>query len=323
VDDRRDGVPTSLAPLADAELTARGGAPRLRASWRRSAKYGVSPDGVKPVFTGSVDKGSLLYECAQQVLTGLQSTIANEPVSLMVADRDGLVLARLCSDAAILQSLDRVHLAPGFYYDERHAGTNGLGLSLADRAPSLVRAGDHYCTELRSFTCAAVPVIDPAGELAGSINLTTWSESSSELLLGLAQAAAGATSALMLARSAGRTMRAVPRGEVVHVVGGHLAPVTGDPCRSAAWSAAVAEASEAAAAGRVTVVVGEPVRASRPLPRSPGAAGGHGSASCTPAHPRPPTSRPGWSCGPPACAVPTRASSCPGSTGCPPGLLRN
>ena len=258
MDDRRDGVPTSLAPLADAELTARGGAPRLRASWRRSAKYGVSPDGVKPVFTGSVDKGSLLYECAQQVLTGLQSTIANEPVSLMVADRDGLVLARLCSDAAILQSLDRVHLAPGFYYDERHAGTNGLGLSLADRAPSLVRAGDHYCTELRSFTCAAVPVIDPAGELAGSINLTTWSESSSELLLGLAQAAAGATSALMLARSAGRTMRAVPRGEVVHVVGGHLAPATGDPCRSAAWSAAVAEASEAAAAGRVTVVVGEP-----------------------------------------------------------------
>jgi sigma-54 dependent transcriptional regulator, acetoin dehydrogenase operon transcriptional activator AcoR len=216
----RDGTATSLEPLPDPELAARATAPRLRASWRRSQQYGVSPDEVDPAFTGSVDKGSLLYECASQVLTGLQSTIAGEPLSLMVADRDGLVLARLCSDSAILRSLDQVHLAPGFYYDERHAGTNGLGLSLADRAPSLVRAADHYCTELRGYTCAAVPVMDPSGNLAGSINLTTWSTSSSDLLLGLAQAAAGATSALMLARSAGRSMPPPPRGKVFHVVGG-------------------------------------------------------------------------------------------------------
>jgi transcriptional regulator of acetoin/glycerol metabolism len=254
---RGDGVATSLEPLPDPELAARATAPRLRASWRRSQQYGVSPDEVEPVFTGSVDNGSLLYECASQVLTGLQSTIANEPLSLMVADRDGLVLARLCSDSAILRSLDEVHLAPGFSYDERHAGTNGLGLSLADRAPSLVRAADHYCTELRGYTCAAVPVMDPSGDLAGSINLTTWSTSSSDLLLGLAQAAAGATSALMLARSAGRSMPPPPRGEVFHVVGGTPGEGTADPCVSAGWRAAVGDAAAAAAGGRVTVVVGE------------------------------------------------------------------
>lgn len=249
---------TGPAPVPDPELAGRAAAPRLRASWRRSEQYGVPHDAVVPVFTGSVDSGSLLYECASHVLTGLQSTIANEPVSLIVADRDGLVLARLCSDGAILRSLDQVHLAPGFYYDERHAGTNGLGLSLADRAPSLVRAGDHYCSELRGYTCAAVPVMDPSGDLAGTINLTTWSDSSSDLLLGLAQAAAGATSALMLARTAGRTMPPPPRGEVFHVVGGHLVPSSGDPCGSAGWTAAVDQAATASAAGRVVVVVGEP-----------------------------------------------------------------
>ena len=223
--DRRYRTPSALMPLTDPGLEARAAAPRLRASWRRSEQYGVSPDEVAPVFTKSLDTGSLLYECASQVLTGLQATIGNEPVSLMVADRDGLVLARLCSDPAILRSLDRVHLAPGFSYAERNAGTNGLGLSLADRAPSLVRADDHYCTGLRGYTCAAAPVLDPvSGDLAGSINLTTWSTSSSELLLGLAQTAAGATSALMLARTAGRAMRPAPRGEVFHVVGGHLSP---------------------------------------------------------------------------------------------------
>ncbi|MCZ2860680.1 GAF domain-containing protein [Blastococcus sp. VKM Ac-2987] len=245
--------PRAPDPRPDGRLAA----PRLRASWRRSQLYGVPPEQVLPCFTGSVDTGSLLYECGSEVLTGLHATIANEPVSLMIADREGLVLTRLCSDADMRRSLDAVHLAPGFYYSEQQAGTNGLGLSLADRAPSLVRAGDHYCAELRGYTCAAVPVLDPVtGELAGSINLTTWSDSSSELLLALAQAAAGATSGLMLHRATGRPARSAPRGEVFRVV----APATEgqDACASTGWRAALAAATAADAAGRVTAVVGEP-----------------------------------------------------------------
>jgi sigma-54 dependent transcriptional regulator, acetoin dehydrogenase operon transcriptional activator AcoR len=256
----RPGSPSPLRPPpADPDLAARPAVPRLRASWRRSEQYGVPHDEVTPLFTGSPDTGSLLYECAHRVLTDLQTTIAGEPVSLMVADSDGLVLARLCGDAAIHRSLDGVHLAPGFSYAERAAGTNGLGLSLADRAPSLVRAADHYCSVLRGYTCAAAPVLEPVtGDLAGSINLTTWADSSSELLLALAQAAASATSALMLVRGSGRQMRRPPRGEVVRVVAGTPALAAEDPCVSAAWRAAVAEATAATAAGRVLAVVGEP-----------------------------------------------------------------
>jgi hypothetical protein len=254
-----DDLPAPRGLLADPALAGRAAAPRLRASWQRSQGYGVPPDEVIPVFTGSPDTGSLLYECAHRVLTDLQATIANEPVSLMVADSEGLVLARLGDDPGIRRSLDRVHLAPGFTYSERNAGTNGLGLSLADRAPSLVRAGDHYCADLRGYTCAAAPVIEPiTGELAGSINLTTWSESSSDLLLGLAQTAAAATSALMLVRAGGRTVRPAPRGEVFSVVRGSVAPDDGDPCVSAGWRGALAEAATAIAAGRVLAVVGEP-----------------------------------------------------------------
>lgn len=252
-------VDSAPAALPDEERAARPATPRLRASWRRSADYGVPLDEVQPVFTGSLDTGSLLYECASEVLTGLQSTIANEPVSLMVADRDGLVLARLCSDAAIRRSLDRVHLAPGFFYSERVAGTNGLGLSLADRAPTLVRAADHYCAGLRGYTCAAVPVLHPvSGDLAGTINLTTWSDSSSDLLLALAQAAAGATAGLMLQRATGHTSPPTPRGEVFRIVGSPTAGPNGDPCISAGWRSAVAGVAAADDAGWVTAVVGEP-----------------------------------------------------------------
>ncbi|QWF85138.1 helix-turn-helix domain-containing protein [Amycolatopsis sp. CA-230715] len=237
-------------------LEVRGGAaPRLRASWQRSARYGVPGDEVKPVFTGSVDTGSLLYECGHEVLQGLQATLANEPISLMLTDSDGLVLSRLCGDTGITRSLDRVHLAPGFSYAESNAGTNGLGLALADRAPSLVRADEHYCTSLRGYTCAAVPVLDPlTGALAGSVNLTTWSEQSPDLLLALAQTAAGHTSALMLSRASGRRPRTGPRGEVFRLYTERLDP----PYLSACWEHPLLEAMEAMRRGRTVAVVGEP-----------------------------------------------------------------
>ncbi|KAA9160271.1 Fis family transcriptional regulator [Amycolatopsis acidicola] len=232
-------------------------APRLRASWQRSARYGVALDEVQPVFTGSLDTESLFYQCGNEVLDGLRTTLVNEPVSLMITDADGLVLSRLCDDGSINRSLDRVHLAPGFSYAERDAGTNGLGLALADRAPSLVRADEHYCTELRGYTCAAAPVLDPlTGELAGSVNLTTWSHSSSGLLLALAQAAAGNTAALMLSRAGGRRMRPAPRGEVFHVYADNRDEA--GRCPSSLWQNALTDAREAMRAGRVIAVVGEP-----------------------------------------------------------------
>lgn len=233
-------------------------APRVRASWLRSKSYGVSPDHVEPVFTGSVDIESLFFECGQQVLQGLHTTLANEPVSLLIADSEGLVLTRLCNDQSMSRSLDRVYLAPGFYFTERNAGTNGLGLSLADRAPALVRADEHYCGELRSYTCAAVPVIDPiSGALAGTVNLTTWARSSSELLLALAQSAASNTSALMLVRASGRKARPVPRGEVFHVYNHRFPTDSHDPSQSRVWREAVGEARRTMTGGHVVAVVGE------------------------------------------------------------------
>lgn len=113
---------------------------RVLASWRRSEEYGVPLESIEPSFTGTVDEESLFYECGRQVLTDLHRTLVNEPISLMLTDADGLVLNRLSGDASLLRALDAVHLAPGFAYAERTVGTNGLGLALADLAPTVVRA---------------------------------------------------------------------------------------------------------------------------------------------------------------------------------------
>lgn len=252
MEQRLSAVPTP--GQADAQLH-----PRVLASWQRSEQYGVPLDEVEPAFAGSLDTESLLFECGTEVLAGLQSSLGTEPVSLMLTDSAGLVLDRWCGDSGILRALDRVYLAPGFSYAERDAGTNGLGLALADRAPSLVRGNEHYCATLRRYTCAAAPVQDLAtGAMLGSVNLTTWSDSSSELLLALAKSAAGNTAALMLARSAGRTVRPPSRGEVFHLHPGLAGAEPDGPRLSRAWEDATEQARRAIERGRVVAVVGEP-----------------------------------------------------------------
>lgn len=232
---------------------------RLLASWQRSEEYGVSAEVVDPMWAGSAGTDSLFFQCGQEVLTGLYSTLANEPLSLMLTDANGLLLNRISGDTSLLRALDKVHLAPGFAFSEREAGTNGMGLALADRIPTLVRAEEHYSASLRTYTCAAVPVFDPvSGLLEGSVNITTWSRSSPQLLLALAESAAGNTAALMLARSQGRKGKPGPKGGVFRIQRGKLEPAAGTVRKmSSAWTTALDQATQALAAGRVVAAVGE------------------------------------------------------------------
>jgi len=133
---------------------------RLLASWQRSQDYGVPIESIEPAFSGTDEQESLFLECGREVLSGLHETLSNEPVSLMLTDPDGLVLNRLSGDSSLLRALGAVHLAPGFAYAERMVGTNGLGLALADRAPTRVRADEHSPLSLCTYTCAAAPVLD-------------------------------------------------------------------------------------------------------------------------------------------------------------------
>lgn len=232
---------------------------RLRSSWQRSEEYGVSMEEIDPVFVGTFDQESLFFECGQEVLTSLHCTLAGEPVSVMLTDADGVVLNRFCGDRTLLRTLDDVHLAPGFSYSEREAGTNGVGLALADRAPTLVRAEEHYVLSLCVYTCAAAPVLDPlTGRLEGCINLTTWSRASSRLLVALAESAAGSTAALMLARSRGRRPRPTPQAAVFQVAHARLEPGCGTvESLSAAWVGPRSRAEDALGADRIVAAVGE------------------------------------------------------------------
>nr|WP_296765620.1 GAF domain-containing protein [Rhodococcus sp. (in: high G+C Gram-positive bacteria)] len=229
---------------------------RLRASWLRSERYGVSLDSVEPMFAGTEPAESLFHECGNEVLVDLHRTLSSEPVGVMLTDSNGVVLSRVSGDHSLLRALDAVHLAPGFGYSEREVGTNGLGLALADLTPTLVRADQHYSHSLTGFTCAAAPVIDPAtGRLEGAVNLTTWSRTSSDLLLTLARSAASTIRASMLARGSGHQPRPTTRRNlfrIEHAAAGTTADLGPE------WTGAAANARGAMNAGLIVAAVGRP-----------------------------------------------------------------
>ena len=80
---------------------------RLMASWRRSEEYGVSLESVDPVFAGTGPSDTLFFQCGQEVLGALAETLANEPVSLMLTDAEGLVLERRSGDSSLLRAWTR------------------------------------------------------------------------------------------------------------------------------------------------------------------------------------------------------------------------
>ena len=266
--------------------------------------------------------GSLFFQCGNEVLADLHSTLANEPVSLMLTDAEGVVLSRLSGDRSLLEALDDVHLAPGFRLlraGRRHQrprpGAGRPGAHAGPRRPALRAEPVHL--HLRR----GAGVRSRSGRLEGSVNLTTWSRSSSDLLLALARSAASNTTALMLARSSGRLPRPAPRGQVFRVEVPRLEPGSGTlHDLSEAWNTAVARAERAMAAGAIVAAVGEPgVGPGHRCSRRPPATPIRAIASCRPAHPRRPTCRRGWGCGHPSSARPTRRSSFATSTCCRPG----
>ncbi len=186
----------------------RSPSPRILASWQRCAEAGLSANTLEVPHTTDIDRESPLVRLATPVLRALQASLNDEPISVMISAADGTVVARFCSDRAILVALDQVALAPGSTYSEAAVGTNGFGLALVDDRASLVQGRDHYTEALATFTCAGTPVHDPVtGGVVGALSLTTWSLRRHDLLMALAAQTAMNIEARMAGESGALSVR--------------------------------------------------------------------------------------------------------------------
>ncbi|MFG3490506.1 GAF domain-containing protein [Streptomyces sp. NPDC047972] len=188
--------------------------PLVAASWRRSARARVSPDGAARVELDEDELADLRdghpLAAAMPVVRELMGAYATDGEHLLaVCDAAGRMLW-VEGHPATLRKARGMNFVAGARWSEAAAGTNAPGTALAVDRPVQVVAAEHFRHPVRAWTCAAAPVHDPrSGRVLGAIDITGGSRLAHPHSLGFVQAVArAAESQLALLAPAPTTGRA-------------------------------------------------------------------------------------------------------------------
>ncbi len=150
----------------------------IEQSHQRSVAYGLTrsadPD-FSPLGKGDLrqllEQNRLLYSHAAPVMETLYEQIINTHNMLILTDANGVILHTL-GDADFLEKADRVALNQGVGWSERSKGTNAIGTAIAEKAPAIVHADQHFLDANGFLTCSAAPIFDVAGDVIGVLDVT-------------------------------------------------------------------------------------------------------------------------------------------------------
>ncbi|MFF8784401.1 SpoIIE family protein phosphatase [Streptomyces sp. NPDC015125] len=204
-------VGADIGPARAREQFLRGGAvegtvrsPILN-SWQRSRSLGLSPEACELPFRQDLDLDGRLVRAAIPVLDRLQSRFAGRNMNVSLADGRGAVLQRRFGDASLVGQLAAIQSVPGFVFAEEFAGTNGIGLALAERQLINVYGAEHFAERSQSNACAAIPVRDPlSGRIEGILCLGFPPTDAAVALNEVISRAAGAIERRLLEQSSTR-----------------------------------------------------------------------------------------------------------------------
>ncbi|MFH0178545.1 SpoIIE family protein phosphatase [Streptomyces cacaoi] len=137
-------------------------------SWQRCRTLGLSPDQSDLPFLEDFDPDGRIVRVAVPVLDRLQAKFSGSEINISVADANGTVLLRRFGEASLARRLPAIQRVPGFVFAEQFAGTNGIGLALAERQLIRVYGAEHFAERSQASACVALPVRDPlSGRIEG------------------------------------------------------------------------------------------------------------------------------------------------------------
>ncbi|MFJ5829216.1 GAF domain-containing protein [Streptomyces sp. NPDC093089] len=204
--------------------------PVVAASWRRSVRARVSPDGAARVELEEDEltayRAGHPLAAAMPVIRELMGAYATDGEHLLaVCDAAGRMLW-VEGHPDTLRKARGMNFVAGARWSESAAGTNAPGTALAVDRPVQVVAAEHFRHSVRAWTCAAAPVHDPrTGRVLGAVDITGGAGLAHPHSLGFVQAVArAAESQLALLAPAPATgdlrLSALGRDEAVLSVGG-------------------------------------------------------------------------------------------------------
>ncbi|MFI7500784.1 SpoIIE family protein phosphatase [Streptomyces sp. NPDC049687] len=150
------------------ETVQQGVRPSILDSWQRCRTQGLSPDGSDLPFREDFEPDGPIVRAAVPVLDRLQCLFSGSEINISVADASGTVLLRRFGEKSLARRLPAIQRVPGFVFAEQFAGTNGIGLALAERQLIRVYGAEHFAERSQANACVALPVRDPlSGRIEG------------------------------------------------------------------------------------------------------------------------------------------------------------
>ncbi|MBZ9936304.1 sigma-54-dependent Fis family transcriptional regulator [Mesorhizobium sp. BR1-1-16] len=152
-------------------------APILR-SWQRCSSSGLDVGDrpqVEPMSSTALreeqERHDLLRRITRPEMMALRQEAKLTDSVVILTDGQGLVL-EMTGNPEFAGRASRVALRPGVAWNEAAIGTNAIGTALVERRPIGVHGGEHFFEPHRILTCAAAPIFDPRGGLAGVLDMS-------------------------------------------------------------------------------------------------------------------------------------------------------
>ncbi|WP_077001932.1 sigma-54-dependent Fis family transcriptional regulator [Variovorax sp. KK3] len=140
-------------------------------------------------LTVARERNQRLFTHAAPVMEMLFEQIVDTESMIVLADVAGTILHSV-GDDRFLQRADKVALAPGVNWAEHSRGTNAIGTTLFEEAPTVVHGDEHFIHANSFLTCSAAPIFDPRGNMLGVLDVTGDQRSYHQHTMGLVRMSA-------------------------------------------------------------------------------------------------------------------------------------
>ena len=152
--------------------------PVVVASWQRSQSHGIpvsrneAPLAPEVELTQCRSAHSGLLEAARPVLNQARLFLADANSMIILTDSSGVVL-ETAGDPRTIDFGQLIHLEQGGRWQEADIGTNAIGTAIAEAKPVQIHGLEHFCSDVKRWTCAATPIWHPQeSELLGVVDIS-------------------------------------------------------------------------------------------------------------------------------------------------------
>ena len=136
----------------------------------------VTFDAVTPSrLHATLGRNRELLEAARQELVSMESSLAGTVCRVLLTDAQGVIVHVTQHPSSALQPILQMTARLGVNIAESVVGTTAPGIVATTGLACTVDGAEHYFEYLREMQCAAAPIRDVHGRLAGVLDLTVES----------------------------------------------------------------------------------------------------------------------------------------------------